>query len=58
LSELDPIHREVLLLRDIEGYSAPEAAAQLGISVDALKSRLHRARVNLRDRVLVHSDRF
>ncbi len=52
LTELDPIQREVILLRDIQELSAPEAAAQLGISVDALKSRLHRARVNLRDRVI------
>jgi RNA polymerase sigma-70 factor (ECF subfamily) len=52
LSSLDPVHREVVLLRDIEELSAPEAAAQLGISVDALKSRLHRARVNLREHVL------
>jgi DNA-directed RNA polymerase specialized sigma24 family protein len=51
LAELDPLHREVILVRDIEEWSAPEAAAQLGISIDALKSRLHRARVNLRDRV-------
>jgi DNA-directed RNA polymerase specialized sigma24 family protein len=40
------------LLRDIRELSAPEAAARLGISVDALKSRLHRARVNLREHVL------
>jgi RNA polymerase sigma-70 factor (ECF subfamily) len=52
LSELDALHREVILLRDIRELSAPEAAAQLGITVDALKSRLHRARVNLRDAVL------
>jgi DNA-directed RNA polymerase specialized sigma24 family protein len=38
-------------LRDIRELSAPEAAAELGISIDALKSRLHRARVNLRDHV-------
>lgn len=52
MSALDPIHREVILLRDIKGLSAPEAAAKLGISVDALKSRLHRARERLRDQVL------
>jgi RNA polymerase sigma-70 factor, ECF subfamily len=51
LADLDPLHREVILLRDIQERSAPEAAAHLGISVDALKSRLHRARVNLRDHV-------
>jgi RNA polymerase sigma-70 factor (ECF subfamily) len=49
LMALDPVHREVILLRDIEELSAPEAAARLGISVSALKSRLHRARVSLRD---------
>jgi RNA polymerase sigma-70 factor (ECF subfamily) len=49
LANLEPGQREVLVLRDIRGYSAPEAAGVLGISVDALKSRLHRARVILRD---------
>jgi RNA polymerase sigma-70 factor, ECF subfamily len=49
LADLDPLHREVILLRDIQEMSAPQAAAHLGVSVDALKSRLHRARVNLRD---------
>lgn len=58
LAGLDPVHREVVLLRDIQELSAPEAAARLGISVDALKSRLHRARVSLRDRVLRSSGRF
>jgi RNA polymerase sigma-70 factor (ECF subfamily) len=58
LGSLDPIHREVVLLRDIQELSAPEAAARLGISVEALKSRLHRARVNLRDYVLARSDEF
>jgi RNA polymerase sigma-70 factor, ECF subfamily len=49
LADLDPLHREVVLLRDIRELSAPEAAAELGISLDALKSRLHRARVSLRE---------
>jgi RNA polymerase sigma-70 factor (ECF subfamily) len=40
--------REVLVLRDVEGLSAPEVAKVLGISVDAVKSRLHRARVAVR----------
>jgi RNA polymerase sigma-70 factor (ECF subfamily) len=57
LRELDPIHREVVLLRDIEELSAPEAAARLSISVDALKSRLHRARVRLREHVRAHAER-
>jgi RNA polymerase sigma-70 factor (ECF subfamily) len=45
---LEPAQREVLVLRDVEGLSAPEVAKVLGISVDAVKSRLHRARVAVR----------
>jgi RNA polymerase sigma-70 factor (ECF subfamily) len=56
LQALDPVHREVILLRDIEELSAPEAAARLGVSIQALKSRLHRARVSLRAHVLAQSD--
>lgn len=48
LDGLSDDYREVILLRDIEGLSAPEAASSLGITVDALKSRLHRAREALR----------
>jgi RNA polymerase sigma-70 factor (ECF subfamily) len=51
LAALDPLHREVILLRDIEGLTAPEAAARLGVSIDAVKSRLHRARARLREEV-------
>jgi RNA polymerase sigma-70 factor (ECF subfamily) len=40
--------REVLVLRDVEGLSAEEAAAVLGIRVANLKTRLHRARAELR----------
>lgn len=48
ISKLDADHREVILLRDVEGFTAPEAAVRLSISVRALKSRLHRARLQLR----------
>jgi RNA polymerase sigma-70 factor (ECF subfamily) len=48
LARLEPAHREVILLRDVEGLTAPEAAERLGLSVQALKSRLHRAREALR----------
>ncbi|PTL82765.1 sigma-70 family RNA polymerase sigma factor [Vitiosangium sp. GDMCC 1.1324] len=41
--------REVLILRDVEGLSAEEAARVVGIEVGALKSRLHRARLQLRE---------
>ncbi len=48
---LDPKYREVLVLRDVEGLTAPEVAEVLGLSVAAVKSRLHRARSAVRDRV-------
>jgi RNA polymerase sigma-70 factor (ECF subfamily) len=48
---LDPPQREVLVLRDVEGLSAREVAKVLGISVDAVKSRLHRARIAVRQEV-------
>jgi RNA polymerase sigma-70 factor (ECF subfamily) len=51
LGSLDPEEREVVLLRDVEGLAAKDAAEVLGLSVPALKSRLHRARAGLRERV-------
>lgn len=41
-------YRNVLMLRDIEGLSGAETAAQMGISPGAVKVRLHRARQALR----------
>ncbi len=49
LDGLPEDYREVIVLRDVEGLSAPEAAQAVGLSVDALKSRLHRARTALRE---------
>jgi RNA polymerase sigma factor (sigma-70 family) len=49
LQTLDRLSREVIILRDVKELSAPEAAARLGVSVGALKSRLHRARAKLRE---------
>lgn len=43
--------REVLLLRDIEELSTNEAAEMLGITPNALKIRLHRARQALRTKL-------
>lgn len=51
IDSLEPGQREVLVLRDVEGLSAPEVAEVLGIQVDAVKSRLHRARVAVRARL-------
>lgn len=41
-------YREVLVLRDVEGLSAEEAAKVLGLEVANLKTRLHRARMEMR----------
>jgi RNA polymerase sigma-70 factor, ECF subfamily len=43
--------REVLVLRDVEGLSGDETAAALGIALPAMKSRLHRARLEVKERV-------
>jgi RNA polymerase sigma-70 factor (ECF subfamily) len=51
IGALEPMYREVLVLRDVEGLSAAEVAEVLGLSVEAVKSRLHRARVAVRERV-------
>jgi RNA polymerase sigma-70 factor (ECF subfamily) len=51
LREMAPEAREVLLLRDVEGLSGPETAAALSLELAAMKSRLHRARLELKSRV-------
>lgn len=48
IDELPDTHREVLLLRDIEELSTEEAAEALGVTPNAVKIRLHRARQALR----------
>jgi RNA polymerase sigma-70 factor (ECF subfamily) len=51
LATLRPADREVLVLRDVEGLTAPEVAGVLGVGVAAVKSRLHRARLAMRERL-------
>lgn len=48
IAQLPPDYRTVFVLRDIEGLSTEEAAEVLDLSVAALKTRLHRARLFLR----------
>ena len=52
IARLPEPYRKILILRDIDELTAPEAADQLGISIDAAKSRLHRARALVRDNLL------
>jgi RNA polymerase sigma-70 factor (ECF subfamily) len=51
IGELEPMYREVLMLRDVEGLTAPEVAEVLGVTTRAVKSRLHRARLSVRQRL-------
>jgi len=51
LLDLDEIYRTVFVLRDIEEFSTRETADLLGISVEAVKVRLLRARLMLRERL-------
>ena len=54
----DPL-RIVFILRDMEGLSTAEAGEVLGLSEGAVKTRLHRARLRLRERLSAYfSDRL
>lgn len=54
VASLPTEQREALVLRDVEGLSAQEAADVVGVEIGALKSRLHRARMALRTRLASH----
>jgi RNA polymerase sigma factor (sigma-70 family) len=49
LARLPEIHRTLVVLKDVEGWTHGEIAETLGISVTAAKVRLHRAHVKLRE---------
>ena len=55
--KLPTLLREVLVLRDLEELSTEEVAERLGISEPALKSRLSRARMLLRQRMERYTSR-
>lgn len=54
VSHLSPALRVVFLLRDIEGLSTLEAAQALNLSEEAVKTRLSRARMQLRENLSVY----
>jgi len=49
LASLKPIYREVFILRDVQDLSIAETAALLGIEESSVKTRLLRARLQMRD---------
>jgi RNA polymerase sigma-70 factor (ECF subfamily) len=51
IGDLPPDYRTALVLHDIEGVSNPDIADTLGISLPAVKSRVHRSRLFLRKRL-------
>jgi RNA polymerase sigma-70 factor (ECF subfamily) len=54
VEELPESYREVFVLADIEGLPNADIAHRLGMSLPAVKSRLHRARAMLRDALSPH----
>ena len=54
IESLEPIYRTVFVLRDVEELSTEETAESLGISVPAVKSRLLRARLQLREKLTTY----
>ena len=53
LNQLKPVDKSVVVLSDLEGMSDKEIAATLGLTVSAVKTRLHRARLFLRGKLAV-----
>jgi RNA polymerase sigma-70 factor (ECF subfamily) len=51
IAALPPDYRAAVVLHDIEGLSNPDIAEALGISLPAVKSRIHRSRLFLRQRL-------
>ena len=56
VNELEPDNRIVFLMRDVHGMSTGDTAEALGLSVPAVKSRLHRARLFLRQKLSDYFD--
>ncbi|HEX5217280.1 MAG TPA: sigma-70 family RNA polymerase sigma factor [Vicinamibacterales bacterium] len=54
IDQLPDSYRTVLVMRDIEGLSTEETATALGLTANAVKIRLHRARMALRTLIAPH----
>jgi len=57
IDELPEIYRTVFLIRDVDGFSTEETAEALDISVPTVKTRLHRARIALREAIAKYFDK-
>jgi RNA polymerase sigma-70 factor (ECF subfamily) len=51
IDDLPPDYRTALVLHDVEGLSNPDIAEALGISLPAVKSRVHRSRLFVRQKL-------
>lgn len=51
IAELPPVYRAVVLLRDLEELSTEETAQVLDLSLDVVKTRLHRGRAAMRQKL-------
>ncbi|MDD3471996.1 MAG: sigma-70 family RNA polymerase sigma factor [Syntrophaceae bacterium] len=51
IEELEPDHKEIVILRDIEGFSYEEIARMLDLPEGTTKSRLHRARMVIKEKL-------
>jgi RNA polymerase sigma-70 factor (ECF subfamily) len=58
IGRIPPLLRTVFLLREVQQLPMPAVAEQLGISIAAAKSRLLRARTELRERLRKHCGRL
>lgn len=58
INRIPPMLREVFVLRDVDELPMPDVASRLGISIAAAKSRLLRARLELRERMGKHCGRM
>ncbi len=54
IQSLPSAYRQVLILSDVEGLSNAEISERLGLSLSAVKSRLHRARGMMREALAPH----
>jgi RNA polymerase sigma-70 factor (ECF subfamily) len=58
MSRIPPLLRHAFLLRDVQQLPMPEVAERLGVSIAAAKSRLLRARAELKERLGKHCGRL